>query len=116
MDKQALNRKIAEFFGFVRKKYRSPVCKHEPRCEYWVTPDGKHYRSALLPDFTGSLDALFKWAFQEGITLLQFQQYSYELICLIYFQNEWYAGKAGKKEEALALCLAIEKLIDARGK
>ena len=62
------NEVLARWAGFTEKKFRAPVCIHEPRCTYWVDPDGKDTRhlsdpnGKRLPDLIHSLDALGLWS------------------------------------------------------
>ena len=94
VDEQALKKKLAEFAGFVRY-------------ENWEKD---------LPDFPQSLDACFKWLvsnFPVGIRLRMLGQLrngkgyfcSIGGKCLAHHYSE-------AETPALAICLAIEKLID----
>ena len=94
VDEQALNKKLAEFAGFVRY-------------ENWEKD---------LPDFPQSLDACFKWLVPESLKKLMEMGYAPPLMALF---TRWYdeivtlKGDSSKVDTAaLALCLAIEKLID----
>ena len=56
-----------------------------------------------------ALGFLFKYAVPDDCTI-QFQQHGDELDCVVFSSNEWYWGKAGKKEYAPALFWALWKV------
>lgn len=99
MENEELNRKLAEWAGFKRVKYTTKIYKY---------PEGN---SNSLPNFTESLDACFKWLapkFHYDVLLSHAPDLS-----------NWHCDILGKsvyigeeKIPALALCKAIEKLID----
>ena len=113
-----LNKKLAEWAGI----------RYEPDQDVFkvIFPDGSWYNighnwvlDEVEPNFTESLDACFKWLVPE----LYEREYYYELLQWNSRQHkaiinkrtvEWAvtASDAVAKTPALALCLAIEKLID----
>lgn len=102
-----LNQKLAEWVGFkveqVKVQGLPDVLVH--------TPEGKEYVGDA-PDFTASLDACFQHLVPEN-AVVQFLPVSDGLCCIICYAGEWYSGKADKKQYALALCKAMEKILDA---
>ena len=113
---EELNKKLAEWVGFKQHKYRKPICNHEPRCSYWQSPEGDHWYGEL-PNFTESLDACMKWL---GPKVLRDAKYLI-IITQTLVQSRGYIRpvQSGKQYDAvdnhspaLALCLAMEKLID----
>ena len=131
---EELNKKLAEWAGF---KLRHTGIKDE--IPVWLEPDdnyapdnptayffgGKNYG---LPDFTSSLDACFKWLVPkmenvggrrlEEIHLYPTSRGNY--LCeldMVQIEDrrspECEVKWAAAETSALALCLAIEKLIDA---
>ncbi len=123
-NEQALNKKLAEWAGF--RLDATGVNKEIP---VWVEPDGKipftpaeYYLDGInyhLPDFSNSLDACFKWLVPKlPDYYITFTIYPDNIVeaYIMYYPN----GKDNALEEAygqgetsaLALCLAIEKLID----
>jgi len=107
MKNEELNKKLAEWAGFrgeqIRVQGLLDVLVH--------APEGTEYVGDL-PNFTQSLDACFKWLVPKIEGLQQ--------IILQPDGDVWYLGMTvddGLYENigydaALALCLAIEKLID----
>ena len=125
-----LNKKLAEWAGFEYVNEPYWVFKAHPNYEpfevygaRWVTPDGRA-ASYKLPDFTNSLDACFKWL----VPKLRELKWKLRLGCgdlsgkfhtqLICWEKEYVRQTRpiisvyDKDNPALALCLAIEKLID----
>lgn len=113
MNEQELNKKLAEWAGF-RLLYRD---LEDGRSWYWVQPSGQTQSiQELLPAFPYSIDACFKWLVPEALRVIAekgccppimklFQLWYDELVSL--------TGDSGNiQKAALALCLAIEKLID----
>jgi len=107
-EEKELNEKLAKWAGF---KPPHPNCGN-PR--HMMEPETEPYAGCvLIPNFTNSLDAIFKWLVPktQGCSLYYYKS-----------DNKWRAGvgynREGGGEEyydedpALALCRAIEKLID----
>jgi len=100
---QELNEKLAEWAGFHSVHYRDGETHGYDTKEalYWL-------------QFTQSLDACFKWL----VPKIQDDDYSQE-VTIYQYPNGWgcYIGDMRKYQvaetPALALCLAIEKLIDS---
>ena len=113
-----LNKKLAGWAGFTEVKCKD--CYAEPTeygkghphsiCHYDYPDDSNTH--VELPDFTQSLDACFKWlvpkAYPDSISF-DYTAISFE--CEIKCFTKLYHGKG--EREALALCKAIEKLIDS---
>ncbi len=116
-ERTKLNEKLARWAGFWFQKLSDlqPRYQHEANLG-WVYPTGENNHN--LPDFTNSLDACFKWLvpklyerklwlhlYCDGIMGTDARIYE---ICgnrpVSIYQTE---------TPALALCLALEKLIDA---
>lgn len=100
MNEQELNKKLAEWAGVplmaVDFGFPSSDVMYEP------------------PNFTQSLDACFKWLVpNHDITSIMFLYTDDEVICKVEVAwSKEYEGIANIGKEALALCLAIEKLIN----
>jgi hypothetical protein len=126
-EKQALNEKLARWAGFTYKHCQSPLWTYErykETSDWWEAPRGSRYLEC--PRFTDSLDACFKWLVpklvEEGwLARVQFGPHlqrdfktrhvcAYVLLSKPYSQADY---DATAESPALALCLAIEKLIDA---
>lgn len=114
---EELNKKLAEWAGFKHGKYRKPVCNHTPRCDYHKDPKGKWIVD--YPNFTQSLDACFKWlvpklghySLWHGAVRDKMQPPMGEHNAEVWV-GHYYGYGHSKESSALALCLAIEKLID----
>ena len=103
---QELNEKLARWAGF------RPVMG-QLSVQIWSTPDGVHItRSSDMPDFTSDLNACFKWLVPKlqsmSLRMPATLRGDYTFICDI--QGMRYSGHA--QTPALALCRAIEQLID----
>ena len=105
-----LNKKLAEWAGFKLNSRRLTG-------DYYNSPDGNFMR---LPDFTQSLDACFKWLVPEKISEVTFMYASNCVSCDIEdLGSNFFEGHVNTEsieeawaKSALALCKAIEKLID----
>ena len=106
MNEQELNKKLAEWAGLVENRYTH---------DWFVEGFEAHsVNIGKLPNFTQSLDACFKWLWRKAIqTLADIDLSSIEeaIHKLFYL---WATERVIRlnDEPALALCLAIEKLID----
>ena len=85
--------KLWERCGLKRNKYG-----------YWELPDGPY------KEIPTDLNNLFRFAVPDDCTI-QFQQHGDELECVIYYSNEWYSGRAGKREYADALFWALKEAL-----
>ena len=102
---QELNKKLAEWVGFKTDAYG------------WMRPDSEWTR--FLPHFDDSLDACFKWLVPERISEITFMYASNCVSCDIEgLDSNFFEGHVDTKsieeawtKSALALCLAIKKLI-----
>ena len=105
MTEEELNKKLAEWAGFQEK---------------WgeiIAPNGAIWWENELPNFTQSLDACFKWLVPRlwicNITLEEGIFWDVHVSIPDYHgRNKHGSGQALSENPALALCLAIEKLID----
>jgi len=113
---EELNRKLAEWAGF-----REVYAKSKPfEWLWWLSPQDERLR--ILPSFTDSLDACFKWLVPKLKSLLDKETTRMQLECSHRKEGEWlfwfddytpHSHHYGYAETpALALCKAIEKLID----
>jgi len=119
---EELKRKMGEFAEPDLPYYYSKILvgedgsfiKEEKQIGYWVK-DGMAYRE--LPDFTESLDACFEWL----VPKLSIEGYGVEIknysdgkfgARVTLTKSVWESEDAEAETPALALCLAIEKLID----
>ena len=111
MDKQTLNKKLAEWAGFIHDHWGDEL--------FIIYPNKKTIKPEP-PDFTKSLDACFEWlvpklrpTYWAGVSYNSFWQ----------GRGDTYEGEVRDNNmsmriykiaetPALALCLAIEKLID----
>ena len=99
MNEQELNKKLAEWAGW---KYDEPS-------DGWWKPTG-HY-DGRQPNFTQSLDACFKWLVPRlWICDIRLEEGIFWFVRVAH--PDYGEGKADGEDLALALCLAIEKLID----
>ncbi len=102
------NKKLAKFGGFKWvEEYHYATLKR-----FWLYPDGTKYHSKV-PNFTESLDTCFKWLWDKAIDALNEKHHfaMKETPYTILF-DRMREGMFAGKPPALALCLAIEKLID----
>jgi hypothetical protein len=118
MNEEELNRKLAEWAGF-EEQYNSGSYMNIEVAEYsWYDPKGN--KCGILPDFTQSLDACFKWLvpklfnpddifYRNPIVHIFFDTPSNVVVRLSVRDFESYQRA---ENPALALCLVIEKLID----
>ena len=110
--KQELNKKLAEWRGF---KYELIVIGDGGSdVGRWTYPDGSICINS--PNLTQSLDALFEWivpkALREIATIHNVRiQKAFEI--LLRFWSDKRAEVDEPDADALALCLAVEKLIDS---
>lgn len=128
-----LNRKLAEWAGFsIRSVWDTGFQLFKTPQK--PSPDGVHYDEeefeenwykAISTDyFTSSLDACFKWlvpklySWRIGTHFTPDPNDFSQLIpsdCYAEASSIVYAGYTEADTPALALCLALEKLIDAKG-
>jgi len=120
MDEQSLNEKLAEWAGFEFKevKFDGADSCGVP-IPQWL---GVDYGSWEPPNFTQSLDACFKWLVPKLLEQLDPDTIKVELkygrtkeMVWTFLFEDWQAHSyhyAQAETPALALCLAIEKLID----
>lgn len=123
---EKLNRKLAEWAGFIRVDAVAPINATEFATWYWNDPTG----AAYLPEevnFTESPDARFEWLVPKLRGLYKDVKVSFwyariavdHEICEIEAWTEEgksYICREGGKSSALAFCLAVEKLIDGEVK
>ena len=116
MSEQELNKKLAEWAGFEKREGVKTFRKEGGTLYtevnvWWLTPKIGRYRGEweCLPDFTQSLDACFRWLVPklENYTL-QLADNGHLAYAFAKTHRQFGIGKI----PALALCLAIEELID----
>ena len=116
MNEQKLKRKLAKQSGF-KKRWMGCYCS---MCEgVYIYPSGEGSKTndfKDLPDFLNDLNACFKWLVPEALKLLTEKGYIPPVIKLFQL---WYdelvsltGDSSGIQQPALALCLAISKLIE----
>uniref|UniRef100_A0A6H1ZRF0 Phage ABA sandwich domain-containing protein n=1 Tax=viral metagenome TaxID=1070528 RepID=A0A6H1ZRF0_9ZZZZ len=118
VDKQALNKKLAEWAGFVVGKV-----KNKDSIWYnhalWTSPDGRDF-TLDIPVFTDSLDACFKWLVPKvedpSISVYKPVLGGNYWVCVLGEKGCIDNVNASGETPALALCLAIEKLIDSQSR
>lgn len=108
MENKELNKKLAEWAGFKKHKLYQ-----EHSWQGWQDPTGFLW-TGERPNFTNDLNACFKWLVPQGdIEKIIFTYFTTWLACTISLNNgEYVEGLANLGQEALALCLAFNKLID----
>ncbi len=114
---EELKVKIAEWLGYKIHKYRKPVCEHIPRCTYWRYK-GEDVLSNELPDFPNDIKACFEYI----VPKLTGDGYSVSIhagyflgnfkCTIIKYDSDFIIEGTWYNEPALALCKAVEKLID----
>ncbi len=113
MDEYALNKKLAEWAGF-----KPHLLKHDPMDkppDTWGWEIGEGLTKLIFDrplDFTDSLDACFQWLVPKLISY-RLDNLSGEHTVIIGMKSV-IAISTGETP-ALALCLAIEKVIDKSG-
>ena len=124
MNEQELNKKLAEWAGFqfirvdltpFHKKPDDYQTNYWYAFNHWVYPDGTKTKGNC-PDFIQSLDACFRWLVPKYIAEICKLPMGLTSIMSIYAYlfAEWLKVMQDKVEPPLALCLAIEKLIDSQ--
>jgi len=113
MDEQELNRKLAEWAGFTSKMEWYHGGLRFPSYEYreWTAPNSNCKK---LPNFTESLDACFKWLVP-NLLHYHLQRVQHTDAPSHYARVQLRLGQlreAYAETPALALCLAIEKLME----
>ena len=108
-----LNEKLARWAGFKRNSV--PTRNREGKyVAKWGYPDHESYTN--VPDFVHSLDACFKWLVpkldQLSITVWDNVQ-MYAMVYRDEHDHMGYEAEDKNKTPALALCKAIEKMIDS---
>lgn len=110
---QELNEKLAKWAGFNFFEVQRCECHPDLKIRYWHTPNGDYLDK---PDFTQSLDYCFKWLVPKVqgkgyyIQLKDYHGWYFQL-----FNSELTPPRIDQwaNTPALALCRAIEQLIDA---
>ena len=115
---EELNKKLAEWAGFKRLPMGNKGF-HFERAEKvmnWMPPGGDSWWDSMpfLPNFADSLNACFEWLVPKAIeqikTKSNFVLSDFSAYVLLF--GRW----LDEGFDALALCKAIEKLIDGAGK
>lgn len=110
-----VNKKLAEWAGFTQKDYNvpSPLGGIALMFQGWLSPKGEKLHGRF-PIFTESLDACERWLMPKlhQVTIIwEFNNQCYAEV-VIQPEYEYIHYKEWAETPALALCLAIEKLID----
>ena len=107
---EELNKKIAKWCGFRGRTTTDPDW-YRPQV---IAPGGQ---VIAMPDFTTSLDAYFEYIVPKlfGVEILKLNRYEQEFqtaykVRVRQPREKWVA--AAEKSPSLALCRAVEKLID----
>lgn len=112
---EELNKKLAEGVGFKRARYTTKLYDYPDKSKY----------CASLPDLTNSLDACFKWLVPK-LKRTEFRLHMWRVTKGWCVNVLWLEDLGGRRRErvtsekyeavdehpALALCKAVEKLID----
>jgi len=115
-----LNKKLAEWAGFMPRQFPHHIKSMGETFYYdaWLRPDGTHDEN--LPDFTESLDACFKYLvprikdYSFNLSQWSLGEWNADLEYMNKYRNPHsYIDNA--ETPALALCKAIEKLINNKG-
>jgi len=113
---QELNKKLTEFAGFTKKDQRFVDYDISWIENTWHYPSGIPCERDILSDFSPSLDACFKWLVPKAVKLFEYPKFSSDEEAMFKFFGLWlrefWIAKPEPISLALALCLAIEKLID----
>ncbi len=110
---EELNKKLAEWCGF-EYVTTEKVWKPDIDCDYgskqhWVYLDGEE--SFFLPDFTTSLDDCFEYIVPKlDSYMLKENIWGVEHHCHVIMKGK--SATASEETPAVALCRAVEKLID----
>jgi len=116
---QELNEKLAKWAGFTY--YDNPIVFGPSQQRTgWYFPGGRKVH--ILPDFTTDLNACFKWLVppltHSKISSFDFNYSDGSVTAVLYDKSEWLLAQSTENwtNPALALCKAIEQLIDAGAK
>ena len=126
-EKRTLNEKLARWVGDIKHDWTDEVCGYKTTecfCENCHRAED-YTPFPCVPDFTDSLDACFKWLVSKlGNVLIEMDKTGtahpghFEVWVEQFVGNEFnsrHSGGARAENPALALCLAIEQLIDSCG-
>lgn len=119
VNKRELNKKLAEWAGFIYDEGAGYIGgggnNNILLSGLWYQPDNDKIGSPHPPDFTQSLDACFKWLVPKAIPVIA-RRYdlrgdrAYEALFRFWYEER---RKIDEPDvDALALCLAIKKLVD----
>lgn len=121
IEMQKLNEKLAIKFLGIKKVYYGEW--DEDKVSPMYIPSGKPWKThqidaVLMPRFTNSLDACFNWLVSklqeksEVVSLIAYEHSGYCCLITHMLADEPHSEGKDESNPALALCLAIEKLID----
>lgn len=120
-EKQKLNEKLAREFLGVKKIYYSEW--DEDKTSPMFIPSGKPWRthqidSCLIPRFTDSLDSCFQGLVRklskDSWDAIRFRETPDGWVCQIYSDRLRVGYDGYGASPSVALCLAVEKLIDRK--
>lgn len=124
MDEQQLNKKLAEWVGFKFEDFNPLLVTWKGEeghdgISVSMHINGKYFAHEMMLNFTQSLDSCFKWLVPKlgwcDITFSQDTERSRGRSCHILRNKPApfrIAASTELENSALALCLAVEKLID----
>ena len=109
---EELKAKIAERCGFRQERLVIPLVGIDRPDGSWVSPEND-YNELELPDFTASFDACFEYIVPKWIDIIMVEQEcSSDFAYAIMFKKWLQELELNIPHVALALCRAVEKLID----
>lgn len=116
-DQEQLNEKLLKFAKFIETDKKRRWASGSDLKTVWRFPDDPvGLRDTIHPpNFPKSLDACFKWLVPKFLGYCIYKQGDNHVAMVIPLKSETGICTDGKTP-ALALCLAIEKLIDAEAK
>jgi hypothetical protein len=112
-EKQKLNEKLARWIGNISHDWTDEVCGYKTtECFCKNCHRAEDYTPfPCIPDFTDSLDACFQWLVPKAIKFIQDKNvWNYQQSRRLLF--DCWLSLLNEDDYALALCLAIEKLIE----
>ncbi len=119
-DEQELNKKLAIWSGWTFIPYKShPELHYKINDSCWLEPG---YNKQTLehwqfntPEFTGSLDACFKWLVPklDHVSIVMNVAPSGDVFWNAHIEEKYKTANTSETP-AMALCLAVSKLIDSK--
>jgi len=108
-----LNEKIAKAFGFIKtEKVPYKDATGTQYCDIWVHEDD--YMSVQMPDFAGNFKILFKFIIPQ-LGLWSINSNGAGMVAARLVDKDGVVYDAVGEKPALAICLAIEKMLMKAG-